>query len=67
MNRVIGKEGITYLINVLMISYTISFLLDDIFYFHDELSIDNDEEKIYYWKENLTKLLEYKKKKLHCF
>lgn len=62
MNRVIGKEGITYLINVLMISYTISFLLDDIFYFHDELSIDNDEERIYYWKENLTKLLEYKKR-----
>lgn len=55
-----GKEEIVYLINMLIISYTISFLLDDIFYFHDELSIDSEEEKIYYWKTNLKKLLEYK-------
>lgn len=62
MKRGARKEEIVCLISMLIISYTICFLLDDIFYFHDELSIDSEEEKIYYWKNNLKKLLEYKEK-----
>lgn len=59
-NKGCGHSNMTCLIGILLVIYLVPFILDDIFSFHNEISLDNDGKRIYFWKNKIENLLVYK-------
>ena len=59
-NKGCGYSNMTRLIGILLVIYLVPFLLDDVFSFHNEISLDNDGKRIYFWKNKIEDLLVYK-------
>lgn len=55
-----SASNMSILIGVLMVNYTICWMIDDVLSFHDELSLDYDGKKLYMWKDKIDEILKYK-------
>lgn len=55
-----GASKMSILIGVLMVNYTICWMIDDVLSFHDELSLDYDGKKLYLWKDKIDVIFKYK-------
>lgn len=55
-------NNITMMLSILMVTYTVSWIFDDICALHDELAIDSDSYKLLLWNHHFQDLLKYKLK-----